>query len=73
MLNVLRLEIFMVGARLCKYYINSKNETVYVTLVYVSVAIEGFHGAWLHFRSARVGVCVQHICVMISAALSPYH
>ena len=58
MLNGFRLEIFMVGARLCKYYINSKNETVYVTLVYVSVAIEGFHGAWLHFRSARVWVSV---------------
>ena len=24
----------------------------------LSVTIDGFHGAWLHFRRARVGVCV---------------
>ena len=27
------------------------------------LGIDGFHGAWLHFRRARVGVCVWCICV----------
>ena len=27
--------------------------------------IDGFHGVWLHFRRARVGICVQCSCVLL--------
>ena len=43
--------------------------TVGIVLVYLShadhttFAINGFHGAWLHFQRARVGVCVYSSCV----------
>ena len=41
------------------------------------VCIDGFHGAWLHFRRVRVrGLCLVQLCAkyrLISATLSPYY
>ena len=42
----------------------------------VTVLLDGSHGAWLHFRRAKLGLCLAQLCAkyrLVSATLTPYH
>ena len=38
-----------------------------------TIPIDGFHGAWLHIRRARVGVCVLCSCVQTDTGKEALH
>ena len=50
------------------YPISSFDACCYSSHAHISTCIDGFHGAWLHFRRAIVGVHVYHSWCEIQAS-----